>query len=460
MNLKEKQLSSEEQKIVLRTLAESVAVPCCKFLEVGSWLGDSTIILAKVAQKHGGLLFCIDWWKGNIGTDLMDIASKVDIFSVFWSRICKEGLQDIVIPIRSRSDIAATIIKENSFDLVFLDADHRYDAMLSDINQYAPLVNRKNGIFCGHDCEGRISDYKMSFLEEGQNIDYYETVHCGVVLAVGETFRDHSINYDIWSVQFSEDLHTWIPTDTKFKEIVNGRQTIPPPLGFSKNYFLIRYGKTVYAISRSNNLSDIKNEKDLMGLKIAMADSWQELEKEIGEPVILQLESYRGYNIVKYGKHFYALMGLLDTTVLLEDNTNIIMKKYQRDGSLFAANSSDEAKQIIDGFCSINEVPQNKTPVLIEEGYEGFNIVKFRENFYAIAQGLGPIDFSDINIEDLLQGYRDKFQCFVGRSILEAKHLLDRHIIEALRTEIEVTREVLQKDVSGRDNVMQGQEKD
>lgn len=227
MDLKEKQLWSVEQEIVLRALAESAASPGCKFLEVGSWLGHSTIILAKVAQKHGGLLFCIDWWKGSPGIDLFDIASKEDIFSVFWSKICKEGLEDIVIPIRSRSDVAATIIKENNFNLVFIDADHRYDAISADIKLYAPFVRRNNGIFCGHDCEGRVSDYGRDFLEKWKDIDYYETGHCGVVLAVGEAFKDYSINHSFWSVQFSVERNTWIPTDIKFDKIIDGRQTIP-----------------------------------------------------------------------------------------------------------------------------------------------------------------------------------------------------------------------------------------
>src|SRR5208283_1678579 len=125
----------------------------CKFLEVGSWLGDSTVILAQVAKKHGGHLFCVDWWKGNVGTDLVDIASNMDMFPLFWSTICKEGLEDTVVPIRSRSDLAAKIIKENSFNLVFLDADHRYEGILNDIKQYIPTVNRDHGILCGHDCE-------------------------------------------------------------------------------------------------------------------------------------------------------------------------------------------------------------------------------------------------------------------------------------------------------------------
>lgn len=455
MDLREKQ-SSMEQEIVLRMLAESVAYSGCKFLEVGSWLGDSAIILAKVAQEHKGFLFCVDWWKGNIGTDLVNVASKVDIFSVFWSRICKEGLEDTVIPIRSRSDLAANILKGNSFNLIFLDADHRYDAISDDIKRYGPLVNRNKGVFCGHDCEGRISDYETSFLKKGKNIDYYETVHCGVVLAVGEAFKDYSINHSIWSVQFSHKLNAWIPTSVKFKEIPDERQAITSPLGFSKSYLLVRYGKSIYAISRSNNFSNIKKKKDLIKLKYAVANSWQEVEKKIGERVILQLEPYRGYNVIGYGRKFYVLIDSLDSIILVQNNKDI-MRKYQNEGSLFIADSIDKAKQIVDGFCDVNELPQHKTPVLIEEGYEGFNIIKFWENFYALAQSLGPVDFSDVNIENLLQGYRDKSKCFVGSSVFEVKHLVDKFYNNALQAHLsdkDKAIEAFKKDISYRDEVI------
>ena len=131
---------TEEQKIVLKTLAESVGKPSLKFLEVGNWLGESTLVLAEVAKQHFGKLYCVDWWKGNVGTDLETIATKEDIFTLFWKRICDEGFEDIVVPIRGSSDTAAKILKDQAFDLVFIDGDHRFDQTLRDIKNYAAFV--------------------------------------------------------------------------------------------------------------------------------------------------------------------------------------------------------------------------------------------------------------------------------------------------------------------------------
>ena|GEM_PF-5580579 len=454
MNLKEKQLASGEQEIVLRTLAESVAAPNCKFLEVGSWLGDSTVILAKVAKKHGGHLFCVDWWKGNVGTDLVDIASKADVFSVFWSRICMEGLEDAVVPIRSRSDLAAKIIRENSFDLVFLDADHRYVDVLNDIKQYAPAVDRKHGILCGHDCEGRISDYEESFLKEGAAVDYYETVHCGVVLAVGEMFPNCSINYGIWSVLFSSEQNAWVPTNVRLKEIQNERQTMPPPLGYSKEYFLMRYGKSVYALPRMDNPPDIKNEKDLTKSMTAVADSWQELEKKIKEPVILWLELYKDYNIFQSEQIFYALLMSVDVTVLPQGD-QIILKKHQDSHSLFTAKALNELKYLVDQCdASVEKPVPSPIPVLVEEGYEGHNIVKLGTRYWALLQSLGPVDLSEPGINVFLERCVDQGKCFSGNSLFEVKYLISKSKNNSLQADV-ITREqnigALKQDISHRD---------
>ena len=179
---------------------------------MGSWCGDSSLILGKIAKENNGHLFCVDWWKGNVGIELEDIASKVDVYSYFWKRMCDEGLEDVVVPIRARSDVAAEILKEHTFDFVFIDADHRYEAVMQDIKSYSHLVKMNGGILCGHDCEGRISDYDMDFLQAGKDLDYYETVHCGVVLAVGSIFQKYSINYSMWGVR-AKGQNEWEPTN-------------------------------------------------------------------------------------------------------------------------------------------------------------------------------------------------------------------------------------------------------
>lgn len=202
MNIMEDQIWSNEQKNAIQRLAESTASKNCMFLEIGSWCGSSSIILAKVAQRNNGLLFCIDWWKGSENTALTDIATNNDIFGIFWSHVVNEGLEDVVIPIRGNSSIIHQIIKFDMFDLIFIDGDHRYNAIKNDIKNYKSLV-KKGGIMSGHDCEGYIQNYDKDFLELNKNNDFANGIHCGVVLAVGESFTDYKIDNTIWSVQIT-----------------------------------------------------------------------------------------------------------------------------------------------------------------------------------------------------------------------------------------------------------------
>lgn len=352
MNIKQPQIQSAEQGIVLRTLAESVAGPGCKFLEIGSWCGDSTIEIGKVAKRHNGHLFCIDWWKGNVGLDLMEIASKEDIFLFFWNRICREGLQDVVIPVRTRSDVASGVLKKDTFDLVFIDADHRYENVVRDIQMYAPLVKRDKGILCGHDCEGRISDYYKGFLRGGKEADYYESVHCGVVLAVGSILKNYSINHSIWSVRATSGSSSWEPTGLVFPEIKDKRQSSPPPIGMTKNYSLFRYSKLVYAAPNSLGNFDITEEGERNRPEVVKANSLQEVEKLIGErisfvdyPVLL--DSYRGYNFVQYKNRMFAIsqdLGEID----LGSVNEIILKKHIEDRKCIIGDSISEVKHLLD----------------------------------------------------------------------------------------------------------------
>lgn len=216
VDVQQQQLWIREQTVVLDALARKAAKPGCVFLEIGSWCGDSAIILGKVAREQGGKVYCIDWWKGSIGTELEGIAAKTDVFTFFWNRMCDEGLEDTIIPIRARSDEVGSFLKEEMFDLVFIDGDHRYDGIRNDIATYGRLVKSDGGILCGHDCEGRIGDFDRDALEEGKQKDYHANAHCGVVLAVGESFQEYNIDYTIWSVQSTPDPQKWRATGLSY----------------------------------------------------------------------------------------------------------------------------------------------------------------------------------------------------------------------------------------------------
>lgn len=52
--------------------------------------------------------------------------------------------------IKLKSEDAAELLEDNSFDFVFIDADHSLRAVLSDLEKYIPKV-KKGGIIAGHD---------------------------------------------------------------------------------------------------------------------------------------------------------------------------------------------------------------------------------------------------------------------------------------------------------------------
>lgn len=351
MDLQEQQMGSEEQRIVLRTLAESCARPGAKFLEVGSWCGDSTVILGKVAKKCGAILYCVDWWRGNTDTYLMEIAKREDVYAYFWEKVQREGLADVVVPIRGRSEAVSAVLAANVFDLIFIDADHTYEGILRDIKQYAPLVRRNGGVFCGHDCEGFISDFDKNFLKAGKTVDDHESVHCGVVLAVGEILKNYSINHSIWSVQASGSANQWKPTDLQFRDIRDQRQATPPPVASTKNYVLFRYGVFVYAIPKSMGSFDIREESLRQDSRVVSASTLTELEKAIGESVTFTalpvlVGSYRGFNFLNYKNKIYAIDQVLGSIDITHDDPEM-MAKWKSDGTCFIANSLDEAKAFV-----------------------------------------------------------------------------------------------------------------
>lgn len=337
-----------EQAVVLTALAESAARPGCRFLEVGSWCGDSAVVIGKVAKRHGGRLFCIDWWKGNVGTDLAIIAGTSDVFSVFWQRMREEDLEDTVIPIRGKSEDVAGILANGSFDLVYLDGDHRFDAISDDVAKFSPLVATP-GILCGDDCEGRISDFDLEFLQAGKTVDFHEAVHCGVVLAVGQAFADYSIDYNVWSVR--KGAGGWAPADPALGSVPKKRQFPPPLIETVGVYNIVRYGRTVYGLPHALGSIDITHDETRKNPRLLSADSIPALKKLIhdaekgagggsGGPSQPRLVgSLAGFNIVKFRTTLYAInrgLGPVDISREPEIRLDGILRSSSMVGLLYS----------------------------------------------------------------------------------------------------------------------------
>lgn len=170
-------------------------------LEIGSWKGLSTSIICRHIQKiSGSRLVCIDHWKYNegAGEDFERLARAKDVFAIFRTNMEILGFNEIVKPFFGSSSNLDLFQKE-SFDLIFIDGDHRYSAFSADLKNALRLV-KPGGVICGDDGEMSAVNFDNEFLISNRNRDvatdeFGKSCHPGVVLALQENFGNH-VNFE------------------------------------------------------------------------------------------------------------------------------------------------------------------------------------------------------------------------------------------------------------------------
>lgn len=116
-------------------------------IEIGSWKGDSAI--AMLRAHEGVTMTCVDTWKGSPSDKTYMLARKEDVFSVFKKNIQDAGFEHRVIAER-KSSRDASFDWRNKADIIFIDAEHTYDALTNDIMSWIHLVC-DDGLLVGHD---------------------------------------------------------------------------------------------------------------------------------------------------------------------------------------------------------------------------------------------------------------------------------------------------------------------
>ena len=120
--------------------------PC---LEIGSYCGKSTIYIGTACRKNNGILFSIDHHRGSEeqqpGEEYFDPAlfdhetCRVDTLKEFRRTIEMAGLEDTVVPIVCKSEVAARLWA-TPLSLVFIDGGHSYEAAYTDYNAWAEHI--------------------------------------------------------------------------------------------------------------------------------------------------------------------------------------------------------------------------------------------------------------------------------------------------------------------------------
>jgi len=98
-----------------------------KYVEIGSYLGCSTFIIANITSGSNVLIYAHDIWTDNMqrlptGSDPPPIVDHY--FIKFYSEVSRRNFETRIIPIRGESNYTLNIHQNSSISLAFVDGDH------------------------------------------------------------------------------------------------------------------------------------------------------------------------------------------------------------------------------------------------------------------------------------------------------------------------------------------------
>ncbi len=126
-----------------------------KFVEIGSFRGASAVFMGTLILNNNKniKLYCVDPWEDSEEAKKTqpprnELIDNIGVYNDFLKNI--EEVKSCVFPIRKPSTIAVEGFENNDLDFIFIDGDHSYEAVSSDLNIWWPKL-KDGGIIAGHD---------------------------------------------------------------------------------------------------------------------------------------------------------------------------------------------------------------------------------------------------------------------------------------------------------------------
>ena len=120
-------------------------------VEIGSWKGRSTVWLASGSKAGSAVpVHAIDPHTGS--PEHRPGGAAVATFEEFRANVALAGVEDIVVPVIKPS-LDAAVAFECPVELLFIDGDHAYEAVLADFHAWFPKV-LDGGVIAFHDTIG------------------------------------------------------------------------------------------------------------------------------------------------------------------------------------------------------------------------------------------------------------------------------------------------------------------
>ena len=158
-------------------------------VEVGSFVGESAIHMAKILKAHGYdcAILCVDTWYAGYD-HWLGAREKInmhfgrpDLFYKFIANVITNECQDVIVPLAMDSAGAARVIKwlELVPDFIYVDASHEQGDVIRDLEAYWALLPSGGGLLmddltnhfpgCLHDWESFTIRHNLkSTLAEGE----------------------------------------------------------------------------------------------------------------------------------------------------------------------------------------------------------------------------------------------------------------------------------------------------
>lgn len=182
--------------------------------EIGVFDGATTKEYANIIKQNNGHIYIVDWFIGNEDVNKEHVHGYKPDNGENVLNIFKQNLADyldIITILRGKSQEQITLIPDNSLDICFIDADHRYINVKEDIRLSIPKV-KETGILCGHDYDGHLLQDKsyLNFTEEQLKRDWFNGAHWGTIKAVHESFGDANIELLGESCWLAKNRENWL----------------------------------------------------------------------------------------------------------------------------------------------------------------------------------------------------------------------------------------------------------
>jgi len=158
------------EAVALFRLATEIASAFPIIVEIGSWKGKSSYVLAS-GLKEEGRLYCIDPFDGRGDeASIEEYRLRIDhlktsLRAAFEETMAKCGVMEKITVIQMASEDARSVFPEARIDLLFIDGNHDFEAVKTDYELWSSLIP-SGGRIVLHDVGARHVDGPRRVMEQ------------------------------------------------------------------------------------------------------------------------------------------------------------------------------------------------------------------------------------------------------------------------------------------------------